>query len=85
MKMVNFQSKFEKVKNFENFSYEDLIQREDIDAIYIATLNNTHIDLIKQISKEGKKILCEKPVSLSLEDLLIFLYRFSSFLEDPMI
>ena len=57
-------------KNFENFSYEDLIQREDIDAIYIATLNNTHIDLIKHISKEGKKILCEKPVSLSLEDLI---------------
>ena len=59
-----------KFKNFENFSYEDLIKREDIDAIYIATLNNTHIDLIKQISKEGKKILCEKPVSLSLEDLI---------------
>ena len=59
-----------KFKNFENLSYEDLIKKNDIDAIYIASLNNTHTELIKQISKEGKKILCEKPVSLSLQDLL---------------
>tara|TARA_B100000575_G_C23043232_1_gene600466 strand:+ start:136 stop:1074 length:939 start_codon:yes stop_codon:yes gene_type:complete len=59
-----------KFKNFENHSYENLMRREDIDAIYISTLNNTHVDLIKQISKFGKKILCEKPVSLSLEDLI---------------
>ena len=59
-----------KFKNFENLSYEDLIKKNDIDAIYIASLNNTHTELIKQISKEGKKILCEKPVSLSLEDLI---------------
>tara|TARA_B100000161_G_scaffold229208_1_gene176072 strand:+ start:938 stop:1882 length:945 start_codon:yes stop_codon:yes gene_type:complete len=59
-----------KFKNFENLSYEDLIKKNDIDAIYIASLNNTHTELIKQISKEGKKILCEKPVSLSLGDLI---------------
>ena len=59
-----------KFKNFENLSYEDLIKKNDIDAIYIASLNNTHTELIKQISKEGKKILSEKPVSLSLGDLI---------------
>ena len=58
-----------KFKEFENFSYEDLINNNKVDAIYISTLNNTHIDLIKNISKTGKKILCEKPVSLSLEAL----------------
>ncbi len=59
-----------KFKEFKNFSYEDLIHNNNVDAIYISTLNNTHIDLIKNISKTGKKILCEKPVSLSLESLI---------------
>ena len=59
-----------KFKEFENFSYEDLIHNNKVDAIYISTLNNSHIDLIKSISKTGKKILCEKPVSLSLESLI---------------
>lgn len=57
------------IKNIKNFSYEDLIRSDEIDAIYISTLNNTHIDLIKQIASKGKKILCEKPVSLSLNSL----------------
>ncbi len=57
-------------KDFENQTYEKLIQNKDIHAVYISTLNNTHIELIKEISKLNKKILCEKPVSTSLEDLL---------------
>ena len=59
-----------KFKEFENSSYEDLINNKNVDAIYISTLNNTHIDLIKKISETGKKILCEKPASLSLESLV---------------
>ena len=31
---------------------KNLIKKNDIDAIYIASLNNTHTELIKQISKE---------------------------------
>ena len=57
-------------KDFKNESYEDLIQNKNIDAIYISTLNNSHIDLIKRILKEEKKILCEKPVSTSLNQFL---------------
>ena len=55
-------------KNFENENYESLIKNKNIDAIYIASLNNTHVDLIKKILNEKKKILCEKPVSTSLND-----------------
>ena len=57
-------------KDFKNQSYEDIILNKDIHAIYISTLNNTHIKLIKEILNQDKKILCEKPVSTSLEDLL---------------
>ena len=57
-------------KNFKNQTYKDLIQNKNIHALYISTLNNTHTELIAEILKENKKILCEKPVSTSLEDLL---------------
>ena len=58
-------------KEFKNKSYAEIIDDKKIDAIYLSTLNNSHISLIKEIIKTGKKILCEKPVSTSLDDLLI--------------
>ena len=57
-------------EDFKNQTYEDVIKSKDIHAIYISTLNNTHIELIKEIIKQNKKILCEKPVSTTLKDLL---------------
>lgn len=70
-KLISIASKSGKTfKKFKNENYESLIQNRNIDAIYISTLNNTHTDIIQKVSKEGKKILCEKPVSLSLDDLL---------------
>ena len=70
-KLFGIASKSNKIfKTFQNKTYESLIEDKNIDAIYISTLNNTHIDLIKKILKEEKKILCEKPVSTSLEDLI---------------
>ncbi len=70
-KLLSIASKSGKnFKNLKNQSYEDLIKDQNIHAIYVSTLNNTHIELIKEIIKQDKKILCEKPVSTSLEDLL---------------
>ena len=57
-------------EDFKNQTYENVIKNKDIHAIYISTLNNTHIELIKEIIKQNKKILCEKPVSTTLKDLL---------------
>ena len=66
-KLDEFQSKF-KIKKENKFNdYNDLIQSKDIDAIYIATLNNTHVDLILECAKHNKKILCEKPIGLNLD------------------
>ena len=45
----------------DSFSnYIELIESNKIDAIYISTLNNSHIDLIIK--------LCEKPITLNYED-----------------
>ena len=49
-------------------NYEDLINSSEIDAIYIATLNNTHADLIEKCAIAQKKILCEKPMCLNLDE-----------------
>jgi myo-inositol 2-dehydrogenase/D-chiro-inositol 1-dehydrogenase len=48
-------------------SVDDVIAASDIDAILIATPTDTHADLIEQAARAGKMILCEKPVSLSVE------------------
>ncbi len=45
----------------------DEILASDVDAILIATPTDTHADLIEKAALSGKAILCEKPVSLSVE------------------
>ena len=58
-KLNNFSSKFNIDKKNCYNSYEELIKSDDVDAVYISTLNNTHIDLVKKllsIVKFKKKI-----------------------------
>ena len=60
--------RYEIDKKFYFNNYDDLINSPQIDAIYIATLNNTHIDLIEKCVIAKKKILCEKPMCLNLNE-----------------
>ncbi|WP_288426891.1 inositol 2-dehydrogenase [uncultured Agrobacterium sp.] len=48
-------------------SVEEIIASSDVDAVLIATPTPSHADLIEAASKAGKHILCEKPVSLSVD------------------
>ncbi|QCJ00176.1 inositol 2-dehydrogenase [Agrobacterium larrymoorei] len=48
-------------------SVEEIIASGDVDAVLIATPTPSHADLIEAASKAGKHILCEKPVSLSVD------------------
>ena len=59
-----------KYKNFENKSYDEIINNNNIDSVYISTLNNAHIELIDKLSESKKNILCEKPVSMYLNELI---------------
>ena len=66
-KLNTFQKSFN-IKEENKFNnYKDLIDSKEIDAVYIATLNNTHVDLILECAKNNKKILCEKPIGLNLD------------------
>ena len=58
-------------KNKNEFykNYDDLINSSGIDAVYISTLNNTHKDLVTKCIKQNKKVLCEKPLGLNLNEV----------------
>tara|TARA_Y200000002_G_scaffold40669_1_gene29568 strand:- start:342 stop:1325 length:984 start_codon:yes stop_codon:yes gene_type:complete len=49
-------------------NYDNLISSKSIDAIYISTLNNTHLEIIKKSAENKKDILCEKSITLNYED-----------------
>ena len=61
---------FSKNNNFNDEylfnNYDSLINNDKVNSIYIATTNNTHLDLIKKCIKAKKNILCEKPICLNL-------------------
>ena len=49
-------------------SLQDLVGNPDIDAVYISTTNELHREQALAAAKAGKHILCEKPLTTSLED-----------------
>jgi 1,5-anhydro-D-fructose reductase (1,5-anhydro-D-mannitol-forming) len=49
-------------------SVEELVARDDVDAVYISTKNEFHRDHAILAAQAGKHVLCEKPLALSLED-----------------
>ena len=51
-------------------STDAILQRDDIDAVLIATSTDTHADLIEAAAAAGKAVLCEKPVDLDLQRAL---------------
>jgi inositol 2-dehydrogenase len=47
-------------------SFDELLAREDIQAVVIATPTNTHAGLVEAAAKAGKHIFVEKPLALTL-------------------
>lgn len=46
-------------------SYEEIVQDENIDAIYVAVPHVFHKEISMLCLKSGKAVLCEKPVTIS--------------------
>lgn len=51
-------------------SYQEVLNNPEIDAVFIATPDNTHRDIILEAAKAGKHILCEKPVAITTSELV---------------
>lgn len=70
--------KAEKFKNEFNAkiaygSYEELAASDEIDAVYIATPHNFHLEQAKMLIRHDKHVLVEKPITVNsrgLEELL---------------
>jgi predicted dehydrogenase len=41
----------------------EMLAREDVDAVYVATPNDSHAAIVEQIAEAGKAVLCEKPMA----------------------
>lgn len=66
-KAVDFAKKY----NIPNVykSIDDALNDENVDVIYISTPHNTHIKYLRQALKKGKHILCEKSITLNIDEL----------------
>ena len=64
----SFGNNFKIQDNLRFNNYESICKNDEIDAIYISTLNNTHFNLIKMCAMNNKHILCEKPFCLNFDE-----------------
>lgn len=54
------------VYSYDNF--EALKDREDVEAVFIVLPNSMHREYVERAAKIGKHVLCEKPLSVNVED-----------------
>jgi myo-inositol 2-dehydrogenase / D-chiro-inositol 1-dehydrogenase len=47
-------------------SVDEALNDPKIDAVFIASSTDTHVDLITRAAKAGKAVLCEKPIDLDI-------------------
>ncbi len=67
LKLIKFGFRHKIKLKYQFKGYEDILSCKDIDNIYIATLNNTHHDLIIKCLEAKKNVLCEKPFAIDYE------------------
>ena len=55
------------VETFEN--WQSMFANCSLDAVYIATPNHTHAELVEAAASKGIRVLCEKPLATNVPDL----------------
>ncbi|ENH7970472.1 D-chiro-inositol-2-dehydrogenase IolG2 [Salmonella enterica subsp. enterica serovar Bareilly] len=49
-------------------NYQELLQRDDIEAVFIFTSTDMHEEIVTAAAQAGKHILCEKPLSMNEDE-----------------
>ena len=77
LKGISSKSNFKLKKYGERFNienkyrfndYEEILKCNEIDNIYISTINNTHYEIVNKAITYKKNILCEKPMTTSYKN-----------------
>lgn len=50
-------------------NYQNLLDDKEIDAVYIALPHQLHLEWVVKALRAGKAVLCEKPATLSFEEM----------------
>jgi len=50
--------------------YEDLLARDDIQAVTVGTPNKFHAPVVIAAARAGKHVMCEKPIALSFAEAM---------------
>ncbi|QLD12387.1 Gfo/Idh/MocA family protein [Microbacterium oleivorans] len=48
--------------------YDDMIGRDDVDAVYVSSIHPAHLELAEAALRAGRAVLCEKPLTLTAAD-----------------
>ena len=67
-KLEYFGNKYNIDEKFRFNNYEDLLENNEIDAVYIATPHTFHADLSIKAAGKGKHIICEKPAAINFKE-----------------
>ena len=49
-------------------SYEEVAGDEEVDVVYVGTINTTHLAVCTMVLGKGKPVLCEKPLTMNVRD-----------------
>ncbi len=48
--------------------YEDVLSDPEVEAVFICSSTDTHVEMIEKAARAGKHMFCEKPVSLDVKE-----------------
>ena len=66
-KAVSFAQKYNISKVYDQI--DEVFTDPDVDIIYISTPHNTHIQYLRKALANGKHVLCEKSITLNIDEL----------------
>lgn len=69
-KLKGLGEKYKVDKLYLYSQFEECLRKGEVDAVYIATPNSYHRNIMETAAKYGVHVLCEKPMAVTVEDCL---------------
>ena len=49
-------------------TFDECLRNPQVEAVYVATPNSTHLEFASRAARAGKHVLCEKPLAITVAD-----------------